>query len=1261
RSYWSSTLGQTVELAEVTKIEAPEKIGESFIQIERVTMPEFIGRTRQINGYYDVIQIDNQYDGLVEQYYWNSKAQAQRSYSQIIDDGVEFTCKATDSSECAIDESTQLLKKLTENGATPKHKVNSNYNENDITELKAKELIEFAKSGQLIYYDESINSAAPNSKLTKILHQGLDNLTQSNVKEYTSPKLNSENDLPNHNLGGEITNEKIVTDFTASAKRTSFKVAKVEVLGETVEVLEKKVKFTLENLADPEATVKIFLDGDGDSFFAEDELMISTPMSSANSVIEIEINPDFTGILPWKVEVEKNGVQSYEQGNIKIDPNKNAENQVVVKKLNVLQLTDTDKTWTDKTWAELETIKGQLATEGYELIIHTKEISSSDKGKIDLAELATENLDLYKTYDYIVLGFTTNYWGQSELVTDANMKTLIQKLVDYAQDGGGMLFGSGTMVSNTDNQFSQALTQNFRSVLGQARFDDFTRAATAVEDNRGTTDFSGDEIPYQVIPNQGTKKIFGFSYHNDNRQLGTPTGYEINTTPISDYPFEVKQEELKFQGTRFPKYQLNLEDEKIVPLYNMYDPTANDINKYDITNNYAMYKRENLSFFLGGETEPALTGANFKLFINLIISSDRLQHNPVVSNQAPVIETSVEAITLKMPIATDITFDVKATDPENDDVELIITLDDGTGFTQTIDRQASGTNNTITIPQSNFTKVGQHKVMITAKDSKGAESVKELIISITDGDTIIAGDTIRILEIQPADSFEVSTIGGWVKTGIEDVTENNVVSVNGVAVLELRNPIVNPTNRPFTIEHMTMPEFIASTKKLNGRYDVVILGNSDGSANFTVENMASDQLAYAKYSKLESQKESNDITNRRLDELKAYIASGQLFYVDNGLHTDGVPETIIDGVKGVSGTNVKTEIPGVTQILDDYNKLDSNYKAAEISKIDPATDTTDADLGKIENRNMEFVVNASDPIRTNEAVQLELTLDFNGDGLFQADEIVTTKAVTLPLTNYKFTYQMAEEFIGLIDWKIELVKKNNAEPIRSATFGQTLFRRLDEKQEIRILQVSPYGNTTDSLDYSMNLATNPVFKAIVAELQDYTFKTTVMGFSNFNKIASVEDYDIVIFGFSHNYYLPELSASSLKKTQELLNNGKGVILTHDSIAQSLSKGNPAKGNLYTLFREDAGLIDDSRTVGGLNPGFSIINPGGKVERTDYQSKRMRQFNDGLTTNYPFDLSDSDNGVEPNNLLPIRRTHSEFLQLDLEKETVVPLFTTTPNT
>ncbi|MGL6228833.1 MAG: hypothetical protein ACRC3J_06440, partial [Culicoidibacterales bacterium] len=131
------------------------------ILLERITMPEFIGKTTKLNGYYDVIQIDNQYTS-------DFTGSGQRPYSAIVDNGKE--CKSS-AIVCNVDTAgTGLLLKWSDSQA------NLNYNENDITNRKAQEIIEFAESGQLVFFDQKITAGTTldNTILEKVLSKGLE-------------------------------------------------------------------------------------------------------------------------------------------------------------------------------------------------------------------------------------------------------------------------------------------------------------------------------------------------------------------------------------------------------------------------------------------------------------------------------------------------------------------------------------------------------------------------------------------------------------------------------------------------------------------------------------------------------------------------------------------------------------------------------------------------------------------------------------------------------------------------------------------------------------------------------------------------------------------------------------------------------------------------------------------------------------------------------------------------------------------------------
>ena len=93
--------------------------------IDHISMPEFIGKLDQLNGYYDAIVIGRNTDGIKNNY---------KDYSQINDNSNE----------------------------------ESSYQENDITNRKADEIIDFISKSQIVYIDKQIFSEdIKNSNLVK--------------------------------------------------------------------------------------------------------------------------------------------------------------------------------------------------------------------------------------------------------------------------------------------------------------------------------------------------------------------------------------------------------------------------------------------------------------------------------------------------------------------------------------------------------------------------------------------------------------------------------------------------------------------------------------------------------------------------------------------------------------------------------------------------------------------------------------------------------------------------------------------------------------------------------------------------------------------------------------------------------------------------------------------------------------------------------------------------------------------------------------
>ncbi|MPM10792.1 hypothetical protein SDC9_57127 [bioreactor metagenome] len=335
---------------------------------------------------------------------------------------------------------------------------------------------------------------------------------------------------------------------------------------------------------------------------------------------------------------------------------------------------------------------------------------------------------------------------------------------------------------------------------------------------------------------------------------------------------------------------------------------------------------------------------------------------------------------------------------------------------------------------------------------------------------------------------------------------------------------------------------------------------------------------------------------------------------------------------------------------------------------------------------MTFSINKIESL--NENVKIKLYLDINGDGLFKDEEVVKiTQDINLSKDGYILEYNLYDNFpnfIGLLDWKVEIEKMHSQEfekPIVSYDTGRTLFRRLtEEKRIIRVLQVSSYNRYEigDDINKNLNLKDNKNFIKLLSmpEVSDYTINREVISYEDFyqgNNYGPGKEplngrYDMVIMRFADSYG-DKLSKEALDQIEAFIKTGQGLMLTHDTLFY--------QGNNFStspIIKRFADWVGQSRYVSSNNsteidingskiphdldkPGSNQLSEAVRVGGTSFRrneinesnSTKIYKTNDALITQYPFKLEGQ---------MPVRRTHAQYLQLNLEDENVVPWFNLT---
>ena len=533
---------------------------------------------------------------------------------------------------------------------------------------------------------------------------------------------------------------------------------------------------------------------------------------------------------------------------------------------------------------------------------------------------------------------------------------------------------------------------------------------------------------------------------------------------------------------------------------------------------------------------------------------------------------------------------------------------------------------------------------------------------------------IRILEIEPADSFKLNINYNDNKTGITKTQKW------GYDVI---------------VEHMTMPEFIGKTNELNGKYDAIVIGNYID--NKCIEN----EYQFRDYKGLE-----NDITDLKAKEITEFIDSGQLVYLDSYLYntnavklsrhfTKSWNQSTNNLIKDMSVNDYYDNEITLDKVIDKYiNRITENPKLKRFNLSvpgKPISDNKNDELGNADRRKMKFDIKLNEIL--DEDSTINLYLDVNGDGLFKEEEAVKTiKNAKFVDGSYSFEYNFHNdypEFIGYLDWRIEVVKPSisgYSNSIVSYYDGNVLFRRVKkEKRVINVLQVSPYSRNElgDNQSKNLNLKQNTEFQNLLKELKDYDIKVDVISYQDFYQgdfkgpgrdSLKESKYDIVIAGFS-DCYSDKINQYALDQIKDYIKVGQGLMLTHDTLWYTLEQMQYSDKKIMKQFRDYVGQSrykdqwvnkdeidingkdkiphDQDKPIGDSKEAIgSTLWARRKAEDVNNSnSTEVYRVNKSLITNYPFELGEN---------IRVRRTHGQYLQLNFEDENVIPWFTLTDN-
>ncbi|MGN9134411.1 DUF5057 domain-containing protein [Clostridium sp. HCP1S3_B4] len=640
--------------------ETQKVINGKKVSITYVSMPLFISMVDDIEGLYDVVVISNNIKAL------NNKYDKTKKFRQYTNPQSEVRKGNIWASEEFLEDNSKSFIEY--------------YSENDITKKRAKNITNMIDKGQLVYIDNSILSS--NLSSTN-LYNIFNNVNKDNFIKINSSGLTTVNLLKQYESIGKIRPEIKEIDVPKDESISDGKVNNERNMKFKIKVKSKnsqKIRF------------KLYLDVNYDGLYTEDELMKTKDEDSSNEFEEYEFSykvvKSYVGLLPWKLEVVNinedgsESTKSFAEYNVKFKAQNGA------RKIRVLQIHPSVLTHKNEGEGETEystklssntKFKNLLSNikDDYNIIID--DISDNIPKDISTAEFCQKygSIDgwkeLEKNYEMIIIGFCDNYNNED---FDNNALENIKKFV---KDGNSLMLTHDTLSFYKGKAVN--LTKKFRDYSGQSRYADPFRNG---DESNLYRQYETNSYSYKIkniyhdsilnnekytygetlLSKDGDNKTWnggGFLY-NSTMSFKVKN---INNGPITEYPYDLTKQAarssdlsgVKDKGyisvskTHRQFFQLNLEDEDLVPWYNI-TPTegyilqghaggnaaaGGDFSSNDSRNFYYTYSKGNITYSGTGHEGVSNVDEELRLLVNTIVKAYRgANHRPDIENTIEV-------------------------------------------------------------------------------------------------------------------------------------------------------------------------------------------------------------------------------------------------------------------------------------------------------------------------------------------------------------------------------------------------------------------------------------------------------------------------------------------------------------------------------------------------------------------------------------------------------------------------------------------------
>ena len=943
------------------------------INITHITMPEYISKVDQINGCYDIVYIGNKGNGYTAPF---SSMPKYIPYGREVYNGL----KASDTNEDTGGMLNDSILKA--DGKT----YIEYFSENDITNKRAKEIIEMVESGQLVYID--VTALVTGTKL------------ESNFKN-----INKENFVK---VDGNISIKEIVNKYKNTQ---NIKYRPIITIKNKPTDNNRNMNYTFDVITQDNEPIiaKLYLDVNGDSLYKDKELVKKVDLKPVNNKIEngsisYTLPNNFVGLLSWKLEFEVNNtvtgnnIKSYESGSVKYGLYDN-------KKVNVRVLQIMPKYDSTRSDYELKNdgvIRNLLEKDVNEYTIQFDEIRANDFDE----KIKNGTMKLNGNYDMIIVGFADNY-GASDLSNES-----IKEIQAFISTGQSVMFTHDTITyrmlpfDKLGNQYkskfyfdsSRNITQKFRDIVGQSRYID-TEYNKDQKDIYGTSTIVHDELSESL----NGKVTYGLTeeilkiYEDKNNGAAfdkiVNQIYKINNGLINQYPFPIG--DIKVADTHAQYYQLNLEDPNVVPWY-----TLNSTNKYDARNYYYTYSRGNITYSGTGHS-IGFTEDEKKLFINTMIKASR------GANHAPTMEViNLNENQKFSKNQENIDFTVIPYDMDNDNIDLTISIKDVNGNKLGEDivysNQVQGEPIKISLNNSKYnfsTNEGNIKIEIKAEDKDKAKAEEVRNISLVNDPNI---------------SLQYISNEGYLKGDKPKITLNAITNIGGISGVNITNIKFIPNSQGTDQYKLRDEEIVYSNINIDNNNNANIKSQSK---DLEVEIKSEGDINIT--GKLQYEYNGKLIEQPYTIPLKAQVGKVNISIKDeNGqLVNGGSVFCYTSDNKEKTVVNFKGEVKELTGFstgnykfkLEAFYIKDTLYTPTEESKIvNISYDPTNSI------KNIEFTATKNPQDLPN----IDITLNKLNQGLlYPGDEV----QLSYDITPEKFQNEILKTEVGAIDEAIFLI------------------------------------------------------------------------------------------------------------------------------------------------------------------------------------------------------------------------------------------------